>query len=88
MGDQDRRSLLRLLDAMDDHYDQKISDEEFLRLAVCARDSLNPSAGRDPGLAVSVRVLEDFLSVARGDLLPAGLYGNLRIALADLGEPG
>jgi hypothetical protein len=29
---EDLRILLRLLDAMDDHFDRRISDQEFLRL--------------------------------------------------------
>jgi hypothetical protein len=87
VSDQNRRSLLRLLDAMDDHFDSRISDEEFLRLAASARDSLNPSAMHDPGLAVSVRALEDFLSAAEGDALPVEPHADLRLALADLEEP-
>jgi hypothetical protein len=76
------------LDAMDDHFDQKISDPEFLRRAGLTRDCLDPSAGRDPGLAVVVRALGDFLGAAEGDLLLSGLYDDLRSALADLEEPG
>jgi hypothetical protein len=34
VSDQNRRSLLRLLDAMDDHFDSRITDQEFLRLAL------------------------------------------------------
>lgn len=73
MRRQDLYSLLRLLDAMDDHYDRKISDDEFMRMAASTRDSLAPSAGRDPDLAASVRALEDFLSGARTGPLPLGL---------------
>jgi hypothetical protein len=73
---------------MDDHFDQKISDPEFLRRAGLTRDCLGPSAGRDPGLAVVVRALGDFLGAAEGDLLLSGLYDDLRSALADLEEPG
>jgi hypothetical protein len=36
---------------------------------------------------VAFRALEDFLSTASGDTLPAELYGNLRLALAELEEP-
>jgi hypothetical protein len=78
--------LLRLLDAMDDHFDQEISDHEFLRQAASARDSLNPSPADDPRLVAEVRALKDFLSAARSDPLPAGPYGNLRLALAELEE--
>jgi hypothetical protein len=87
VSDQDRRSLVRLLDAMDDHFDRRISDQDFLRLAASTRDSLSKSAVDDPGLAVSVRALEDFLSAASDDPLPVDLYGNLRFALAELEEP-
>jgi hypothetical protein len=86
VSDQDHRSLLRLLDAMDDHFDRKISEQEFLRRAGLTRDSLDPSAGRNPGPAVSVRALEDFLSAAEGNLLPVELYDDLRLALAGLEE--
>ena len=87
MSDSERHILLRLLDAMDDHFDRRISDQEFLRLAAAARDSLEPSAAHDPGLAASARALEDFLSAASDDPPPAGPYGNLRSALAELEEP-
>ena len=30
MSDEDLRTLLRLLDTMDDHFDQRITDQEFL----------------------------------------------------------
>jgi len=87
VSDQDRRSLVRLLDAMDDHFDRRISDQDFLRLAASTWDSLNSSTVNDPGLAISVRALEDFLSAASGDPLPVELYENLRFALAELEEP-
>jgi hypothetical protein len=44
---QDLRILLGLLDAMDDHFDRRISDQEFLRLSASARDSLTPPAALD-----------------------------------------
>jgi hypothetical protein len=81
---QDLRILLRLLDADDDHFDQRISDQEFLRLSASAWDSLTPSAAHDPGLAPAVRALDALLSAAKGDPLPAGPHGDLRTALADL----
>lgn len=84
MNDQDRRALLRLLDAMDDHFDQRISDQEFVRLAASTCDSLHRSAAGGEELAGSLRALEDFLGGVTGDRLPVDLYGNLRIALADL----
>jgi len=84
VSDQDRRALLRLLDAMDDHYDQRISDQQFVRRAAATRDSLHEAAKDTAGLAKSVRALEGFLSGVTGDRLPVDLYGNLRIALADL----
>ena len=87
MSQQDRRSLGRLLDAMDDHFDRRISDQEFLRLAASTRDSLSPPAGHEPGMAAAVRALENLLRTASGDPLPAELYGNLRHALAELEEP-
>jgi len=87
VSDQDRSSLVWLLDAMDDHFDRRISDQDFLRLAASIRASLSPSAANDPGMAVSVRAFEDFLSAASGDPLPVDLYGNLRFALAELEEP-
>jgi hypothetical protein len=87
VSQQDRRYLVRLLDAMDDHFDRRISDQEFLRLAPSTRDSLHPPAGHEPGMAAAVRALEDLLSTASGDPLPAELYGNLRVALAELEEP-
>lgn len=84
MNDQDRRALLRLLDAMDDHFDQRISDQEFVRLAASTRDSLHQAAEGGDEQALSVRALEDFLGGVTGGRLPVDLYGNLRIALADL----
>jgi hypothetical protein len=84
---ENRRSLLWLLDAMDDHFDSRITDQQFLHLAASARDSLDPSAAYDPGLAVSVRALDNFLSAAGGDALPVEPYEHLRLALADLQEP-
>lgn len=72
---------------MDDHFDRRISDQEFLRLAASTWDVLDPSAVHDPGLAVAVHVLEDFLSAARSDLLPVEFYGNLRLSLAELEQP-
>jgi hypothetical protein len=86
VNSQDLRILLRLLDADDDHFDQRISDQEFLRLSASARDSLTPSAAHDPGLAPAVRALEVLLSAAKDDPLPAKLHGDLRTALADLEE--
>ena len=87
MSDQDRRSLLRLLDAMDDHFDRRICDQEFLRLAASTRASLSSPPVHDPRLAVIVRALEDFLISAEGSPLPDEPYGNLRFALAELEEP-
>jgi len=87
VSNQDLRFLVRLLDAMDDHFDQRISDQEFLRLAASTRDSLSPAAVRDPELAASVHALEAFMSAAKGDPFPAELHGNLRSALAALEEP-
>ena len=75
------------LDAVDDHLDRRISDQEFLRMARLTQDSLNPPADHKPGVAAAVRALEDFLSAANGDTLPAELYGNLRLALAELEDP-
>jgi hypothetical protein len=87
VSDSDLRILLRLLDAMDDHFDRRISDQEFLRLADSAQDSLSASAAHDPGLATAVRALEILLSGTKGDRLPAEpTYDELRFALADLEE--
>jgi hypothetical protein len=87
VSDQDRRCLLRLLDAMDDHFDRRISDQEFLRKAASTRDSLNLPAADDPALPAAVRALEDFLSAGKDSPLPVGSYDNLRFALAELEEP-
>ena len=86
MSGQDLHTLLRLLDTMDDHFDLKISDQEFLRLAASARDSLDLSAVHDPGLAAAIHALDALLSAPVADPLPAKLYWFLRIALADLEE--
>ena len=87
MSDPDLRILLRLLDTMDDHFDRRISDQQFLRLAASAQDSLSASAAHDPGLAAAVRALEIFLSGTKGEPLPAEpTYDELRLALADLEE--
>jgi hypothetical protein len=83
---QDLRILLRLLDADDDHFDQRISDQEFLRLSASARNSLTPSAAHDPRLAAAVHSLDALLGAAKDDPLPAKLHGDLRTALADLEE--
>ncbi len=87
MNGQDLRILLRLLDTMDDHFDRRISDQEFLRLAASARNSLTPPAAHDLSLAAAVHALDILLlSAAQGDPLVAEPYGNLRVALADLEE--
>jgi hypothetical protein len=87
VSDPDLRILLRLLDTMDDHFDRRISDEEFLRLAASAHDSLSASAAHDPRLAAAVRALEILLNGAKGDPLPAEpTYDELRFALAGLEE--
>ena len=86
MSDRDLRTLLQLLDTMDDHFDQKISDQEFLHLAISARESLRPSAAHDPALATAIRALYVLLSTVKDDPLLAEPYGNLRLALADLEE--
>jgi hypothetical protein len=85
--DRDRQSLERLLDAMDDHYDQRISDEQFVLQAVSARSSLGSAAIGDPDMAPAVRALEDFVKAARGGPLPLNLYGALRRELANLPPP-
>jgi uncharacterized protein YdcH (DUF465 family) len=36
VSDHEFRTLLRLLDAMDDHFDRKISDHDFMRQAASA----------------------------------------------------
>lgn len=87
VSDQDRRSLLRLLDAMDDHFDRRISDEQFLSRAASTRDSLNSPAAHDPGVAASIRALEELLNATKGEPLPTEAYDDLRIALAELEEP-
>jgi hypothetical protein len=38
-------------------------------------------------MAAAVRALENLLRTANDDPLPAELYGNLRLALAELEEP-
>jgi hypothetical protein len=78
--------LLQLLDVMDDHYDGKVSDDEFMQAAASAWDSVALSAAHDPDLAIAVRVLEEFLAGARTGMLLRPLYGDLRIALVDLEE--
>lgn len=87
MNHQDHRAFLRLLDAMDDHFDRRISDREFLNMAAHTRDSLNPSAAHDPELAAAVRSLEELLSAEKEDALPTEAYDNLRFALAELEVP-
>jgi hypothetical protein len=84
VSSQDLLTLLRLLDADDDHFDRRISDQEFVRRAACARDSLTPSAAHDPGLAAAVRALDTLLNAPKSDPLPPKLHGDLRTALADL----
>jgi hypothetical protein len=80
----DLRALLRLLDAMDDHFDRRISDQEFLCLAASARAGLTPPAVNDPALSAAVRALDALLSARKAGPLPAERYANLRHALADL----
>lgn len=87
MIDGDLLSLGHLLDAMDDHYDQRISDEQFVLQAASTRDSLDPAAREDPDLAMAVRALDDFMNATRDAALPLDLYGALRLALADLPPP-
>lgn len=72
---------------MDDHYDQRISDEQFVLQAVSARSSLGSAAIGDPDMAPAVRALEDFVEAARGGPLPLNLYGALRRELANLPPP-
>jgi hypothetical protein len=81
---QDLRTLLRLLDAMDDHFDRRTTDQEFLRLAASARAALTPPAAHDPALSAAVRALDALLHAPKAGPLPAEQYGNLRHALADL----
>jgi hypothetical protein len=71
---------------MDDHYDGKVSDDEFMQAAASAWDSVALSAAHDPDLTIAVRVLEEFLAGARTGMLLRPLYGDLRIALVDLEE--
>jgi hypothetical protein len=73
---------------MDDHFDRRISDEQFVLQAVSVRDSLAPAAIGDPSTAPAVRALDDFLKAARGGPLPLDLYGALRRGLANLPPPG
>jgi hypothetical protein len=82
--DHDLLSLGCLLEAMDDHYDQRISDEQLVLQAVSTRGCLDPAAREDPDLARAVRALEDFVNAAGDAMLPLDLYGALRLALADL----
>ena len=84
MSGQDLRTLLRLLDAMDDHFDRRISDQEFLRLAATARAALTPPAANDPALSAAVRALDVLLRAPTAGPLPAEQYGTLRYALAEL----
>ena len=86
MTRQDLLTLLRLLDADDDHFDRRISGQEFLLRAASARNSLTPSAAHDPGLAAAVRALDALLSAESDSPLPAELQADLRTALADLEE--
>ena len=53
MSGQDLRILLRLPDAMDDHFDRRISGQEFLRLSALAR---TPSP-RQPRAIIANRVV-------------------------------
>jgi CDGSH-type Zn-finger protein len=85
--DRDLQSLLRILDLMDDHFDRRVSDEQFVLQAVATLESLDPVARDDPDLAAAVHALEGFVNAARGAPLPLDLYGALRFALADLPEP-
>jgi hypothetical protein len=79
--------LLRLLDAMDDHFDRRIPDQEFLRLAASARAALTPPAAHDPAMSAAVRALDVLLHAPKAGPLPAEQYANLRHALADLEDP-
>ena len=76
--------MLRLLDADDNHFDRRISDQEYLRRAASARNSLTPSAAHDLSLAAAVRALDALLSAESDSPLPAELQADLRTALADL----
>lgn len=86
MSDHELRTLLRLLDAMDNHSDQKTSDHDFMRQAASALDLLNQPPVDDPRLDSAVRALEDLVSAARCGPLPGETYGHLRLALAELEE--
>lgn len=84
---RDLLSLGQLLEAMDDHYDQRISDEQFVRQADSTLASLDPDAREDPDLAAAVRAFDDFVGAARQAPLPLDLYGALRFAVARLPPP-
>jgi hypothetical protein len=92
VGWQDRHFLLSLLDAMDDHFDRRISDHDFRRLATSARNSLMPQDLHDPDLAAAIEALDGFLITTQEGQAPMPRYdtieifGTLRCALADL-EP-
>jgi hypothetical protein len=81
---EDLLTLLRQLDADDDHFDGRISDQEFLRRAASTRGSLTRSAAHDPGLAAAVHALDALLGAAQEGQPPLRLQGELRSALADL----
>jgi hypothetical protein len=47
VSDHDRRTPLRLLDAMDDHFDRRIAGQEFLVMAASARPSQDVREARN-----------------------------------------
>jgi hypothetical protein len=55
---------------MDDHFDQRISDSEFVRLAAAARSALSPQELDDPELAAATHALDRFLVAAQDEQAP------------------
>ncbi len=87
MTNHDLLALGRLLDAMDDEYDGRISGEQLVEKAASTLASLDPAAALDSDLARAVRALKAFIDAAREAPSPLDLYGELRLALADLPPP-
>ena len=85
--DDARHLLLHLLDLFDDHFDGRISDRELVRHVDATLRALPTPPARDPDVAAAVDALAVFASAAGQGSVPAGLYGNLRLALAELERP-
>jgi hypothetical protein len=88
MSERARRTLLRLLDRMDDHYDLKLTDTELRDQARWCRAILDAEPPTDDAdVAAAAVALDEFLAASVHGRCPQDTYSDLRLALAELEPP-